>query len=184
LRSLCATLLVAFVLGAPTTRAMEVVALETRVADGAYHVMVEALLDAPAGRVAQVLTEYASYASLDPRVRVSEVIGSTAAGEQLVRTSIRACAAFFCRHVNRVERVRVLRDHVEAEVLPERSDMRSGWSRTDWSDEAGRTRIRYTAEFEPDFWVPSIVARTYAATAMRESVVQLFRNVEDRARAR
>jgi hypothetical protein len=182
LRSPCATLLVALALGAPSALALEVVSLETRVTDGGYRVMLEALLDAPAEQVARVLTDYAGYIALDPRIRKSEVIGATPAGDLLVHTRIVACAAFFCRSVARVEQVRRREGRLLADVVPERSDLRWGWASTDWSDVDGRTRVRYTAEFQPDFWVPAVVARSYASTTLKESVLQLFRNVEERAR--
>jgi hypothetical protein len=182
LRSPCATLLVAFALGAPSALAFEVVSLETRVTDGSYRVMLDVLIDAPAEQVARVLTDYAGYIALDPRIRKSEVIGATPAGDLLVHTRIVACAAFFCRNVARVEQVRRLEGRLLADVVPERSDLRWGWARTDWSDEDGRTRVRYTAEFQPDFWVPAVVARSYASTTLKESVLQLFRNVEERSR--
>jgi len=183
LRAHGATLLVALGLGAPSALALEVVSLETRVTDGSYRVTLDVLLDAPAGQVARVLTDYAGYVALDPRIRKSEVIGATPAGDLLVHTRIVACAAFFCRNVARVEQVRRLEGRLLAEVVPARSDLRRGWTRTDWSDEHGRTRVRYTAEFEPDFWVPAVVARSYASTTLKESVLQLFQNVEGRARA-
>jgi hypothetical protein len=178
-----ATLLAALTLAAPSVLALEVVSLEARVTDGRYRVMLDVLLDAPAEQVARVLTDYAGYTALDPRIRRSEVIGATPAGEPLVHTRIVACAAFFCRNVARVERIRRLDGRLLADVVPERSDLRRGWTSTDWSDEGGRTRVRYTAEFQPDFWVPAIVARSYASTTLKESVLQLFHNVEDRARA-
>jgi hypothetical protein len=182
LRSPRATLLVALALGAPSALALEVVSLETRVTDGGYRVMLDALLDAPAEQVARVLTDYAGYIALDPRIRKSAVIGATPAGDLLVHTRIAACAAFFCRNVDRVEQVRRLEGRLLADVVPERSDLRWGWASTDWSDEDGRTRVRYTAEFEPDFWVPAVVARSYASTTLKESVLQLFRRVEERSR--
>lgn len=183
MRSPCATLLVALALGAPSALALEVVSLETRVTDGGYRVMFDALLDAPAEQVARVLTDYAGYIALDPRIRKSEVIGATPAGDLLVHTRIVACAALFCRNVDRVEQVRRLEGRLLADVVPERSDLRWGWASTDWSDEDGRTRVRYTAEFQPDFWVPAVVARSYASTTLKESVLQLFRRVEERSRA-
>lgn len=183
MRSPCAALLAALTLAAPSALALEVVSLEARVSDGSYRVMLNVLLDAPAEQVARVLTDYAGYIALDPRIRKSEVIGATPAGDLLVRTRIVACAAFFCRNVARVEQVRRLEGRLLADVVPERSDLRWGWARTDWSAEDGRTRVRYTAEFQPDFWVPAVVARSYASTTLKESVLQLFQNVEERARA-
>jgi hypothetical protein len=90
----------------------------------------------------------------------------------------------FCRTVIRTESVTHQPGRLVAEVLPASSDIKHGYARTEWIGEAGRTRIRYEAEFEPAFWVPGIVARRYAGGALRESVVSMFENVEERARER
>jgi len=44
--------------------------------------------------------------------------------------------------------------------------------------------VTYQAEFVPDFWVPSVIGRRYAVRALKNSTLQLFDNVEKRARER
>jgi hypothetical protein len=46
------------------------------------------------------------------------------------------------------------------------------------------TRVTYEAQFEPDFWVPSFIARQFAGHSLRESTLELFSNVEQRARGK
>ena len=177
-------LLVALTAGPMPTPALEVDAIDVRVADHTYRVHFEGLVAAPLERVTQVLTDYAAYASLDPRIRASKVIGTSESGQALLRTSIRACAGIFCRTVMRTEKVTHLDGRLVAVVVPAASDLKGGITRTEWRGEPGGTRVWYDAEFEPGFWVPDIVARHYAASGMRDSVVQLFENVEERARER
>ena len=162
--------------------ALNPVTLEATVAGGVYRVKFDAVVDAPIDRVASVLVDFVGYAALDPRIRSSEVVGSAADGAPLLKTRIRACAAFFCRDIRRVEHVALGDGVLVATALPGKSDVRSSVARTEWRAEGGRTRIRYEAEFVPDFWVPALVSRRYAAPMLRESVLQLFRNVEERAR--
>jgi hypothetical protein len=69
-----------------------------------------------------------------------------------------------------------------ARALPERSDLRSREVRTGWRAEGDRTRVTYEAEFTPDFWVPAVISRNYAGRMLRKSVLELFENVEERAR--
>lgn len=162
--------------------ALSPVTLDATVAGGVYRVTFDAVIDAPIDRVASVLVDFAGYAALDPRIRSSKVVGNTPDGAPLLKTRIRACAAFFCRDIRRVERVTVGDSVLVATALPKQSDVRSSVARTEWRAEGGRTRIRYEAEFVPDFWVPALVSRRYAAPMLRESVLQFFRNVEERAR--
>ena len=175
-------LLLALGLVSSPARALNPVTLEATVAGGVYRVTFDAVIDAPIDRVAFVLVDFVGYAALDPRIRSSEVVGSATDGAPLLKTRIRACAAFFCRDIRRVERITMSDGVLVATALPGKSDVRSSVARTEWRAEGGRTRIRYEAEFVPDFWVPALVSRRYAAPMLRESVLQLFRNVEERAR--
>jgi len=175
-------LLLALGLVSSPAQALSPVTLDATVAGGVYRVTFDAVIDAPIDRVAGVLVDFVGYAALDPRIRSSEVVGSATDGAPLLKTRIRACAGFFCRDIRRVERVTVSDGVLVATVLPEQSDVRSSVARTEWRAEGSRTRIRYEAEFVPDFWVPALVSRRYAAPMLRESVLQLFRNVEERAR--
>ena len=162
--------------------ALHPVTLDATVAGGVYRVAFDAVIDAPIDRVAGVLVDFVGYAALDTRIRSSEVVGSATDGAPLLRTRILACAGFFCREIRRVEHIAVGDGVLVATALPAKSDVRRSVARTEWQAEGSRTRIRYEAEFVPDFWVPTLVSRRYAAPMLRESVLQLFRNVEERAR--
>jgi hypothetical protein len=175
-------LLVFLQLAGSSALALTAVTLDVSVAAGVYRVKFDALLDAPVEGVARVLTDYVAYASLDPRIRSSEVVGTAPDGAPLVKTRIRACAGFFCRDVRRVERVTFENGALVARALPERSDLRSSVARTEWRAEGDRTRVTYEAEFTPDFWVPAVISRGYAGRMLRESVLELFENVEEQAR--
>jgi hypothetical protein len=163
--------------------ALEANVLEASVTDGVYRVRFDALLDAPRLRVERVLTDFVGYAGLDPRIRASELAGTAPDGTPLLRTRIRACAGFFCRDIRRLERVTLGEGVLLAEAMPAQSDVSSSRARTQWSDHGAQTRVRYEAEFTPGFWVPAVVARRYAPRMLRDSVQQLFENVEERARA-
>jgi hypothetical protein len=177
-------LLLALGLVSSPGQALSPVTLDATVAGGVYRVTFDAVIDAPIDRVAGVLVDFVGYAALDPRIRSSEVVGSATDGAPLLKTRIRACAAFFCRDIRRVERITVGDGVLVATAIPAQSDVRSSVARTEWRAEGSRTRIRYEAEFVPDFWVPALVSRRYAAPMLRESVLQLFGNVEERARER
>ena len=149
-----------------------------------YRISLVARVDAPVEEVAAVLTDYTAYRSLDPRIRSSTVVSSTGQDIELVRTVVRACAGLFCRNVERVERVERFEGELVATVVPERSDLKWGLTRTTWEAADDATRVTYHAEFEPDFWVPSIIARRYAVRALKSSTLELFDNVEKLARER
>ena len=81
-------------------QALSVESLEASLSEGVYRVALVAQVDAPVEDVAAVLTDYAAYRLLDPRIRASTVLPSDDQGSELVRTVVRACAGLFCRNVS------------------------------------------------------------------------------------
>jgi hypothetical protein len=103
---------------------------------------------------------------------------------ELVRTVVRACAGFFCRNIERVERVERRDGELLATVIPEQSELKSGLTRTTWQADNEATNVTYLAEFVPNFWVPTAIGRRYAERVLKASTLELFGNVEKRARER
>jgi hypothetical protein len=165
-------------------QALSVQSLDASLKEGVYRVALVARVDAPVEDVAAVLTDYAAYRQLDPRIRSATLLPSEEAGVALVRTVVRACAGFFCRNVERVERVERREGELLATVIPERSELLHGRTRTTWQAAEAATEVTYQAEFVPAFWVPTAIGRRYAERALRASTLQLFDNVEKRARER
>lgn len=179
---------VAFGLGllafAGPARAFDVRNNQATYAGGVFKVTFEAVLQAPPAGIEAVLLDYAHYKKIDPRVRSAELVARESATALRVRTTIVACAGFFCRTVERVERFEHGPGQLVATVIPALSDMRRGVAHTRWTREANGTHVYYEAEFQPDFWVPSLIGHGLALRALRESTEQLFRNVEHEANAR
>ncbi len=163
---------------------LSVQSLDASLQEGVYRISLVVRVDAPVQDVAAVLTDYAAYRRLDPRIRDSAVLPSENADVELVRTVVRACAGFFCRNVERVERVERREGELLATVIPERSELRRGLTRTTWQAADEATDVTYEAEFVPDFWVPSVIGRRFAVRALKASTLELFDNVEKRARER
>jgi hypothetical protein len=166
------------------TQALSVQSLEANLRDGVYRIVLVARVDAPVEGVAAVLTDYAAYRKLDPQILASTVLPPDDQGGELVRTVVRACAGLFCRKVERVERVERREGELIATVVPERGELKSGLTRTTWQAADDATSVTYEAEFVPDFWVPSLIGRRYAVRALKKSTLELFGNVEKRARER
>ena len=167
----------------PSTHAITVRSLQSTYSAPTYRVSLVALVDAPPQDVEAVLVDYRNYRSLDPRIRTSEVLSTVPADATVVRTRIRFCAAFFCRTIERVENVEHRPGELLATVIPERSELRRGVTRTAWRAEGSGTLVTYEAEFVPDFRVPDLIARR-ATRALRDSTANLFTNVEREAHAR
>jgi polyketide cyclase/dehydrase/lipid transport protein len=169
---------------APRANAISVRSVQARFDAPSYHVSMVAELDARPEDVEAVLVDYRKYPLLDPRIRASEVLSGTSGASAVVRTRVRFCAGFFCRTIDRVENVRHHTGELVATVDPDRSQLRSGRTRTTWHTQDQHTYVVYEADFAPAFWVPEIIARRYAAPALQDATVALFTNVEREANAR
>jgi hypothetical protein len=169
---------------APPALALTVHSLQSTYTVPTYHVSLIALIDAPPQDVEAVLVDYPNYRTLDPRIRSSDVLSATSPDAAIVRTRVRFCAAFFCRTIDRVENVVHRPGELVATVIPERSQLKRGVTRTTWRAEGSGTLVTYDAEFVPAFRVPDIIARRYATRALRDSTANLFANVEREAHAR
>jgi hypothetical protein len=128
-------------------------------ADRRYEVAITARIDAPSDVVYRAITDYANLAAINPDIEVSEFLGTTVAGVATVRTVIYVCILVFCKRVEQVQRVtQPDAVSVDAVIIPEGSDFRSGFAR--WrlsSPTPATTELQFTDTFEPDFWVPPVI---------------------------
>lgn len=162
-------------------RAMDVERLEVGERDGAYFVEFEAVLDAPAGGVIAVLTDYVRYPSLDPRIAQAR-IEDDGLGSPLLFTRLRGClGSWLCRDMDRYERVTQSDASLVAEAVPGRGDLVRGRAVTRFEQQGGRTRVSYRTEFEPSFWMPRFLVRTAMLATLETATRTMFANVEARA---
>ncbi len=143
-----------------------------------------AVLEAPAEAVQTVLRDYEAYPDLDGRILEARVLDRPTPATAFIETKLRACFGPFCRTVRRVEEVAESPFELSATTDPERSDVRFGETHTliEPIDDA-HTRITYRTSIVPGFWVPALGGRRWMLATMEEATVELFRNVEERARA-
>lgn len=176
-------LVAAGTLAATTASAIDVQRAETRFNAGRYELEVEATLDAPTAEVQRVLRDYALYPKLDERVVDARILERPSANEVLLYSRIRAClAVFFCRRVERVERVEERTNELVATALPERSDVRYGLTQTQLSTTAASTtRIVYRTQIEPKFWVPRVLPKRAMLHTLRDATIDLLTQVEKNA---
>jgi len=79
-------------------------------------------------------------------------------GTPLVYTRVEGCLLMFCRSMRRVERLEVVTPRfIRSKVVPGRSDFKFAMSEWTLEPEAGGTKVTYTMDMEPDFWLPPFV---------------------------
>lgn len=124
-----------------------------------YNLSVTARIDAPFDTVYQSITDFDHLAAINPAIEESQLLATPRPDTWRVRSVIRVCILMFCKRVVQVQDVTVLAGghDIEAVILPESSDFRSGIARWQLTASDASTELLFTNSFEPDFWVPPVI---------------------------
>jgi len=157
--------------------------LEVEHRDEAYRVRFEAVVNLAPDRVFELLTDYDRLEQLNPGIVEAERLSHKKDPDaEWVRTVVKACVAFFCRSMKRVEAVQSHDQRViVARLVPEQSDFRSGKSRWELAAVSGGTRIRFRSRMVPDFWVPGVIGPWAVKREMGNHLRGLVQRLEELA---
>lgn len=122
--------------------------------EGVYTLEMNLLVSGDSRFIHQALTDYNHLEAINPAIQKSELLGEVADGAKLVSTKIKGCVLFFCKTMQRVEKVYDRGNGViESVILPEQSDFSFGESVWIISPEGDHSNIHYRARLKPDFSV-------------------------------
>jgi hypothetical protein len=182
-RSRALGFLVLLVLGTQA-RAFELQRAEAEFIDEEYRFEMTAVLEAPIDQVEHILRDYEHYPALDSRILEARVLERSEPNIATLATTLRACFGPICRSVKRIERVEESPHALTAVTDTTRSDMKLGETRMELSsDQQSRTRVIYRTRLKPAFWIPALVARRLMLITLEDATIELFQNVEKRARS-
>ncbi|WJW75318.1 SRPBCC family protein [Thiohalobacter sp. IOR34] len=144
-----------------------------------YRVEVDARFRASAAELRRLLTDYPRLGRLNDSIRESRVVEDNGPGSHCVYTLSRVCVAIFCRDIVQIQDIVQLENgDLMARVRPEGSDFRYGVARWHLWDEADGSRMRFTSEIEPAFWVPPLIGPWLVQRALRDEALKTVRNLE------
>lgn len=168
---------------APAAHAFSVEHSEARYAEKHFHYELIVTLDAPIERVDAVLRDYPEYPSLNERILSARVLERPAPDVVTLETTVEVCFGWFCRHVQRVERVQESQHVLLAVADPRRSDVKFSETRSELSPGLhGTTRVKYVTNVVPGFWVPPLGGRRALLRMLETETRDLFMSVEAKAR--
>jgi hypothetical protein len=136
---------------------------------------------APVNKTIAVLTDYGFPDRLDPDVTKREVI-SRQRGITRVRTEIHGCVLFFCKDIAITQDVTVVAYIIQADIVPDESDFRSGHMR--WSvtrSDNGGSHIVFEVVMERDFFVPPLIGGYLMRKKLRTKVLATAERLETEA---
>lgn len=146
-------------------------------------------LDTSAPQAFAVMRDYPNLAAINPAVQSVTLLPGAPDGATRVQTAVRVCVLWFCRVLEQVQDMRSVTNGmggtVSATVLPALSNLRFG--QADWlvapCPDAPQACLRFTAELEPDFWVPPVIGPWALKRKLREEGVETSLGIERVARA-
>jgi len=149
-------LLAGLLAGGPV-HAGEVLSSHVDYTDDHYLIDIDMRIDANADKVFARLQDYNHLYRVNSAIKSSRLL-KTDGRVKRVRIVTRGCVWFYCRRVEQVQNIEEVRDrYLVATIDPKVSDFKYGrviWHV--WRDDKG-TRIRFSADLVPDFWIPPLI---------------------------
>ncbi len=179
-----ACFLLLLVLVARGVPAAEIVSIDVQRSQGVINVVAELQIDAPRELVFATLSDYDGLADLSTRFKESrsEILAD---GTQHIYTRVEGCILFFCHSVERHAALEtVANEEILATVDPARSDFEKGIERWVLTSNARGTRVVYTHELVPKFWVPPVIGVWAIRRELQADALSAARKIEFMARQR
>lgn len=151
---------------------------------GVYTLRAETRLHASPEAIAEVLLDYDRFGRISRVYKDYGYLDPAPDGTPIVYTRMEGCLLFYCKSMTRVERLEIAEPgHIRTVTLPERSDFKRSIS--DWYIEPDGpvTRVVYTLEMEPDFWIPPVIGPLYLKRTLRRGGGEALDRIEELAQA-
>ncbi len=166
-----ATVLLALSLCVSAAAAGTIELLETTHDNGRYTVSFEVVLDAPRDKVWQIMTDYERLPRVSKIIVETRVLKQEDANRHRVGVTLQACVLIFCKTVKRMVDIEA-RPQTEILVseVPDQSDFREGTERWQVTTESPKTRLKYTAEIVPNFFIPPLIGPVVVKYFLRREI--------------
>ena len=149
---------------------------------GVYIIAFDVHLDADAGRVRELMTDYDHLDRLSNTVISSQILEVLADGSRHIKLDMRACVLFLCKTVRRVQKVTTLANgDITTSAIPELSDFTRAHEHWRIQGQQDGTRIHYRAELVPSFFVPPWLGPYLIKQAIRRELITAAERLESLA---
>ncbi len=144
-----------------------------------YEVLAVTWLAADPDFVLAVLLDYDEFHRLSGGITETRWLPETEQDQPLAYTRIDSCVAFFCRRLEKVERIKVTGNlSFTTNVLPARSDFHVFNAAWRLQANEGGTTIRYQLEMRPAFWVPPLIGPWAIRRKAESSALEIAQRIE------
>ena len=126
--------------------------------DDRYKLTFEVVLSAARDKVWNIMTDYDQLPRVSKVIVESRILKQDDENRHRVGVTLRACVLIFCKTMkNVVDILARPKDDIVVTGVPALSDFRYSVEHWQVSAEGANTRLHYTAEMVPDFFVPPLI---------------------------
>ena len=176
LRVLIYTLI--FLNGVSTSQAGELIESYVNYEDDHYLLHLDMRANGDSETIYAILVDFNNITEINDTIVYSKLLESKDRKHR-VHFESEGCVWFFCRRIKQVVTVTELGNgYIMSQTHAEESDISYG--RTLWQviDEGKTTRIKYSADYVPDFWVPPIFGPVIFQNRMLEEGQKTINGIE------
>lgn len=148
---------------------------------GHYYLHLDMRVEGEFEDIYRVLVDFDNLTAVNDTIVFSKLLNSEGR-VHTVQFESEGCVWFFCRRVKQVVTVTELgQGFIMSVTDPAQSDMEYG--RTLWQviDEGNTTRIKYNADYDPDFWIPPFFGPAIFKDRMLEEGQKTINGIEAHA---
>ncbi|MDH3513458.1 MAG: SRPBCC family protein [Gammaproteobacteria bacterium] len=166
-----ATASLALVLWAAAATAATIEVLDTTHDQGRYTVSFEVVLDADRDKVWRIMTDYERLPRVSKLIVETRVLKQEDVNRHRVGVTLEACVLIFCKTVKRMVDIEAWpQTEILVTEVPDQSDFREGVERWRVAAEGTKTRLNYTAELVPDFFIPPLIGPPVVKYFLRREI--------------
>lgn len=148
-----------------------------------YILRSESYIEAPPQLVFDTLMDYENFYRISGGIKETRFLAPDIDGTLRAYSRVESCVLFFCRSVEKVERVIVRSPReIVLEVIPEESDFSYNHSRWLILPDGSGTRLGFEMEMETDFWIPPLIGPWAIKRKLESAAMTMARRVEEMAR--
>jgi hypothetical protein len=154
---------------------------------GSYSLEADAWLDATPESTYAVLTDFDdnAYARISRVYKESRYLDPAPDGTPVVYTRMEGCLLWHCVVLERTELLETEEPYyIKSVALPEGSNFKHSMSEWVLEPEGDGTRMTYTLEMEPDFFVPPVIGPWYLKRTLSQGGLRAVNRIERLARER
>jgi hypothetical protein len=152
---------------------------------GRYSLVADARLDATPESVYAVLTDFDDnrYSRISRAYKESRYLPPQPDGTPLVYTRMEGCVLWHCLTLERTETLETEAPYwIKSVALPEGSNFKHSASEWRLEQEGDGTKMTYTLDMEPDFFVPPVIGPWYLKRTLSQGGLRAVMRIERLAR--